>query len=36
MEDYTEKAIDMTQELYSSDFINFEYSKDFSKTLEKK
>jgi len=36
MEDYTEKAIDMTQELYSSDFINFEYSKDFSETLEKK
>jgi hypothetical protein len=36
MKDYTEKAIDMTQELYSSDFINFEYSKDFSETLEKK
>jgi hypothetical protein len=36
IEDYTEEAIDMTQELYSSDFINFSYSTDFNKTLETK
>lgn len=36
MEDYTEEAIDMTQYFYDSDFVNFGYSKDFSKTLESK
>lgn len=36
IEDYTEEAIDMTQDFYISDFINFGYSKDFSKTLESK
>jgi hypothetical protein len=36
VEDYTEEAIEMTQDLYSSDFINFSYSKDFNKTLETK
>ncbi len=36
IEDYTEYAVDMTQDLYSSDFVNFEYSKDFNESLEKK
>lgn len=36
IEDYTEKAVDMTQDFYGSDFINFGYSKDFNKTLETK
>jgi hypothetical protein len=36
IEDYTEYAVDMTQDLYSSDFVNFEYSKDFNETLETK
>ena len=36
IEDYTEEAIHMTQHFYDSDFINFGYSKDFSKTLESK
>ena len=36
VKDYTEEAIDMTKELYSSDFINFSYSTDFNKTLETK
>jgi len=34
IEDYTEEAINMTQDFYISDFINFGYSKDFNKTLE--
>lgn len=29
IEDYTEKAIEMTQEFYDIDFVNFGYSKDF-------
>lgn len=36
VEDYTEKAVEMTQYFYDSDFMNFGYSKDFSKTLESK
>jgi hypothetical protein len=36
IEDYTEKAVEMTQDFYSSDFINFGYSKDLKKTLETK
>lgn len=34
MEDYTDEAIEMTQHFYSSDFVNFDYSTEFSKTLE--
>ena len=36
MEDYTDEAIGMVQDFYSSDFINFAYSKDFNQTLETK
>lgn len=36
IEDYTTEEIDMVQNLYSSDFINFGYSKDFNQTLETK
>jgi hypothetical protein len=36
IEDYTDEAIEMTQNLYSSDFANFGYSKDFNQTLETK
>ncbi len=36
IEDYTDKEIKMVQDFYSSDFINFEYSKNFSHTLETK
>lgn len=36
IEDYTDEAIDMVQDFYSSDFVNFAYSKDFSQTLETK
>jgi hypothetical protein len=36
IEDYTDEAIDMVQDFYSSDFINFAYSKDFNETLETK
>ena len=36
IEDYTDDAIDMVQDFYSSDFINFAYSKDFNETLETK
>jgi hypothetical protein len=36
IEDYTDEAIDMVQDFYSSDFINFAYSKDFNQTLETK
>jgi hypothetical protein len=34
IEDYTDKEINMVQDFYSSDFINFGYSKDFNQTLE--
>jgi hypothetical protein len=34
IEDYTDEAIEMVQDFYSSDFMNFAYSKDFNKTLE--
>jgi hypothetical protein len=34
IEDYTNKEINMVQDFYSSDFINFGYSKDFNQTLE--
>ena len=36
IEDYTDEAIDMVQDFYSSDSINFAYSKDFNETLETK
>lgn len=36
IEDYTDDAIEMVQNFYSSDFINFAYSKDFNETLETK
>jgi len=36
IEDYTDEAIEMTKHFYSSDFANFEYSKDFNQTLETK
>lgn len=36
IEDYTDEAIAMVQDFYSSDFINFAYSKDFNQTLETK
>lgn len=36
IEDYTDEAIEMVQDFYSSDFMNFAYSKDFNKTLETK
>lgn len=36
IEDYTDEAIKMVQDFYSSDFINFAYSKDFNQTLETK
>ena len=36
IEDYTDEAIGMVQDFYSSDFINFAYSKDFNQTLETK
>lgn len=36
IEDYTDEAIEMVQDFYSSDFINFAYSKDFNQTLETK
>jgi hypothetical protein len=36
IEDYTNEAIEMTQNFYSSDFANFGYSKDFNETLETK
>ena len=36
IEDYTDKEINMVQDFYSSDFINFGYSKDFNQTLEAK
>ena len=36
IEDYTDDAIEMVQNFYSSDFINFAYSKDFNQTLETK
>ena len=34
IEGYTDEAIKIVQDLYSSDFINFGYSKDFNQTLE--
>jgi len=34
IEDYTDKEINMVQDFYSSDFINFGYSRDFNQTLE--
>lgn len=34
MKDYTNEEINIVQDFYSSDFINFGYSKDFNKTLE--
>lgn len=36
IEDYTNEAVNMVQDFYSSDFINFGYSKDFNRTLETK
>jgi hypothetical protein len=36
IEDYTDDAIEIVQNFYSSDFINFAYSKDFNETLETK
>ena len=36
IEDYTDEAIEMTENFYSSDFANFGYSKDFNQTLETK
>jgi hypothetical protein len=36
IEDYSDEAIKMVQDFYSSDFINFGYSKDFNQTLEAK
>lgn len=36
IEDYTDEAIEMVKDFYSSDFINFAYSKDFNQTLETK
>jgi hypothetical protein len=36
IEDYTDDAIEIVQDFYSSDFINFAYSKDFNETLETK
>jgi hypothetical protein len=33
IEDYTEEAIEIIQDFYISDFVNFGYSKDFKKTL---
>jgi hypothetical protein len=36
MQDYSDEAIKMVQDFYSSDFINFGYSKDFNQTLEAK
>jgi hypothetical protein len=33
-EDYTKEAIEITQELYGVDFINFGYSTEFSKAME--
>jgi hypothetical protein len=34
--DYSDEAIKMVQDFYSSDFTNFGYSKDFNQTLETK
>ncbi len=34
--DYSDEAIEMVQDFYSSDFTNFGYSKDFNQTLETK
>jgi hypothetical protein len=36
IQDYSDKAIKMVQDFYSSDFMNFGYSKDFNQTLEAK
>jgi hypothetical protein len=36
IQDYSDEAINMVQDLYSPDFINFGYSKDFNQTLETK
>ena len=36
IEDYTDEAIEMTENFYSSDCANFGYSKDFNQTLETK
>jgi hypothetical protein len=36
IQDYSDEAIKMVQDFYSSDFINFGYSKDFNQTLEAK
>jgi hypothetical protein len=36
IQDYSDEAIKMVQDFYSSDFINFGYSKDFNQTLETK
>ncbi len=34
IQEYSDEAIKMVQDFYSSDFINFGYSKDFNQTLE--
>lgn len=36
IQNYSDEAIKMVQDFYSSDFINFGYSKDFNETLETK
>jgi hypothetical protein len=36
IQEYSDEAIKMVQDFYSSDFINFGYSKDFNQTLETK
>jgi hypothetical protein len=36
IQEYSDDAIKMVQDFYSSDFINFGYSKDFNQTLEAK
>jgi hypothetical protein len=36
IQEYSGEAIKMVQDFYSSDFINFGYSKDFNQTLEAK
>jgi hypothetical protein len=36
IQEYSDEAIKMVQDFYSSDFINFGYSKDFNQTLEAK
>lgn len=36
IKDYTEEAVQITQELYAADFVNFEYSTNFKETLEEK